>query len=144
MVSNSPVGIYAKIGEIQNGTQEYQRLVIDKEGRPGAISVKVAEKNVDTFDKLNIDSVVAAGDLNKKMKLWSFGGLIVGALAPYLAIATTGKNRMARAIISLLSGIAGAAAGFFGGGLLGSKIAVPKTEQRIAENEKQMQELIIK
>ena len=142
MVSNGPMGIYIKVGTPQNGKQEYQMSLPNKNGEVTVLSAKVDEKNVDRFDKLNVDCIIAANEINRKMAKSSLIGSAIGGVIPLASFLALSKNKWLGAFLGVVTGIAGAVAGMFTGSYLSAKKVIPQAKQRIEQNEQQMQELI--
>lgn len=144
MVSNGPLGIYLKTGMPQNGKQDYKLSYPNKQGEIETKIVKVDEKNVDKFDKLNVDCILAANEIGQKMKKATIIGAAIGGIAPLASFLAFAKNKWLGAGLGVVTGAIGAFAGMFTGSYISAKNVIPKAKQRIEENDRQMQALIEK
>lgn len=138
MVSNRPLGVYVKTGPAQNGKQEYQISLPNRNGEIETRAALVDEKNVDKFDRLNVDCVITANEINRKMAKGSLIGTVIGGAVPLASFILLKKNKFAGALLGVLFGVVGAVAGMFTGSYLAAKKAIPQAKEHIEENEQQM------
>ena len=144
MVSNGPLGVFVKVGAPQNGKQEYQISLPNRNGEIETRSAHVDEKNVDKFDKLNVDCIIAASEINRKMAKGSLIGSLIGGIIPFVSSIAIAKKKWVGAVIGIITAIAGGVVGMFTGSYIAAKKVIPEAKQRIEQNEQQMQMLIEK
>jgi len=134
-------GTLTKLDSVENGRQKYELTDLRRNSKT---IYSVAEKDVFEYEKtakesINYMSSINPNDLekrsqnidknalNKKMKINSFGGGILGAIIPAGGAALLKTSKKVKLLVGIPLAIAGAVAGFMGGIIMTSKNFLNKT-----------------